>query len=38
MGPFLYFNASTESFTTNSKANQMLTRQYREPYVVPEHV
>jgi len=34
----LEFDAATETFTDNHKANQMLTRNYREPFVVPEHV
>ena len=38
MGPLLEFNAASETFTNNAKANHLLTRQYREPYVVPEHV
>jgi hypothetical protein len=28
----------TEQFIGNAKANEMLTRQYRKPYVVPEKV
>jgi predicted dehydrogenase len=38
MGPMLEFDAASETFTDNHKANQMLTRNYREPFVVPEHV
>ena len=28
----------TEKFVNNDKANQLLTRPYREPFVVPEKV
>ena len=36
LGPWLEMNTKTERFTNNDKANQLLKRDYREPYVVPE--
>jgi len=38
LGLALTMNPKTERFLGNDKANQMLTRQYRKPYVVPEKV
>ncbi len=38
MGPWLEFDAKAERFTNSDKANKMLTRNYREPYVVPQKV
>jgi predicted dehydrogenase len=40
VGPLLTFDAKTEKFTGEraEKANQLLTRKYRAPYVVPETV
>jgi predicted dehydrogenase len=38
MGPELAFDPKTETFGSNEKANQMLTREYREPFVVPTRV
>jgi predicted dehydrogenase len=38
LGPMLTFNPETERFVDNDKANQLLTRQYREPFVVTETV
>jgi predicted dehydrogenase len=38
MGAFLKMDGKTEKFTNNRKANQMLTREYRKPFVVPEKV
>jgi len=35
VGPVLPFDPKTESFPGNDKANAMLTRPYRHPYVVP---
>jgi predicted dehydrogenase len=37
-GPALEFDPATERFTNNDAANALLTRQYREPFVVPENV
>ena len=37
-GTLLNFDAVTERFINNEGANDMLTRQYREPYVVPDKV
>jgi predicted dehydrogenase len=34
-GPALTFDAQAENFGTNAAANAMLTREYREPFVVP---
>ncbi len=36
MGPLLKFNAKNESISGNRDANKLLTREYREPFVVPE--
>jgi predicted dehydrogenase len=38
LGPALKMNPETERFTNNRKANQLLTREYRKPFVVPEKV
>lgn len=35
LGPQLSFNPKSETFPENMDANQMLTRRYREPFVVP---
>jgi predicted dehydrogenase len=35
VGPVLPFDPKTETFPGNDAANKMLTREYREPYVVP---
>jgi hypothetical protein len=35
MGAWLTIDPKTERFTNNDKANAMLTRAYRAPYVVP---
>ena len=32
----LEFDTKTERFTNNDEANKLLTRDYREPYVVPK--
>jgi predicted dehydrogenase len=34
-GPYLKFDAKTESFPGNSPANDLCTREYRAPFVVP---
>jgi len=31
-------NPETERFTNSRDANQLLTREYRQPFVVPEKV
>lgn len=36
VGPLLKFDASTERFLDNHHANHLLSRAYREPFVVPE--
>jgi len=36
VGPLLKVDASTERFLDNDEANQLLTRAYRKPFVVPE--
>jgi predicted dehydrogenase len=36
VGPMLKFDGKTEKFTGNEQATQMLTRQYRKPFAVPE--
>jgi predicted dehydrogenase len=38
LGPALKMNAETEQFTNNREANQLLTREYRKPFVIPEKV
>jgi hypothetical protein len=38
VGQFLEFDAQTERFTRSEEANRMLTRVYREPFVVPDAV
>ena len=38
LGMPLKLDPKTERFIGNDKANAMLTRQYRKPFVVPEHV
>ncbi len=38
VGPVLELDPRTEKFTNNEKANALLTRKYREPFVVPEQV
>ena len=38
LGAFLKMDPATERFTNNDKANAYLTRDYRKPFVVPEHV
>ncbi len=38
LGPSLDFDPEAERFTNNEKANAMLTREYRKPYVVPDKV
>ena len=35
LGPSLEFDPKTETFPGNEKANALLTRQYRAPYIVP---
>ncbi|HPD29642.1 MAG TPA: Gfo/Idh/MocA family oxidoreductase [Phycisphaerae bacterium] len=35
VGPKLAFDVKAERFVGNEKANEMLTREYREPFVVP---
>ena len=36
VGPVLTMNPETETFVGNDQANQMLTREYRKPFVVPD--
>jgi hypothetical protein len=38
VGRKLQFNRETESFIGDAEADQLLTRQYRRPYVLPEKV
>jgi predicted dehydrogenase len=38
LGVSLTMNPETERFTNNAAANQLLTREYRAPFVVPENV
>jgi hypothetical protein len=38
LGRKLSFDASTEKFTGDAEANQLLTRPYREPFVVPDYI
>ena len=36
LGPWLEMDPKTERFTNSDKANKLLSRDYREPFVVPE--
>ena len=38
LGAVLKMDPGTERFLGNEKANQMLTREYRDPFVVPEKI
>jgi hypothetical protein len=38
LGRELAFDPATEQFVADDEANAMLTRDYRRPFVVPEHV
>jgi hypothetical protein len=38
LGRQLQFDPATEKFVGDDEANRMLTRNYREPFVVPEKV
>jgi predicted dehydrogenase len=38
LGPFLKLNPQTETFIERSDADQLLTREYRAPFVVPSRV
>jgi predicted dehydrogenase len=38
LGAYLEMDPKTERFTNNDKANEMLTRQYRAPFIVPTAV
>jgi predicted dehydrogenase len=38
LGPRLEFDPASEKFVGNDDANKLLTRKYREPFVVPESV
>ena len=38
LGPKLEFDPQREKFVNNPKANELLTRSYRKPFVVPENV
>ena len=40
LGPMLDFDADSEKFTGefSTEANQLITREYREPFVVPDKV
>jgi predicted dehydrogenase len=38
IGPILKMNPKTEKFLDNSRANELVTRNYRAPFVVPEKV
>jgi hypothetical protein len=38
LGPMLKFNPETERFVGNRRANRLLTRPYRSPFVVPNRV
>jgi hypothetical protein len=37
-GQTLFIDPQTESFTNNPKGNELLRREYRKPWVVPEKV
>jgi len=38
IGPKLAFDPKSEKFVDNAAADRMLTREYREPFVVPKNV
>ena len=38
LGPKLEFDAKAEKFLDNDQANALLTRAYRNPFVVPDEV
>lgn len=38
LGPMLEFDPKSERFVNNRKANELVTRPYRKPFVVPEKV
>ena len=38
LGAVLKMDPKSERFIDNPEANQMLTREYRQPFVVPEKV
>jgi predicted dehydrogenase len=38
LGPWLTFDPKRERFVDNEKANTLLRREYREPFVVPEKI
>ncbi len=38
LGPMLKFNPKAEKFVGNAKADELLTRPYRRPFVVPQNV
>jgi hypothetical protein len=38
LGAFLHMDGKAERFLDNAQANQMLTREYRKPFVVPDSV
>jgi hypothetical protein len=38
LGPTLEFNPEKEKFVGNRRANRLLTRRYRRPFVVPKEV
>jgi predicted dehydrogenase len=38
LGPKLAFNAQAETFVGNTAADELLSREYRKPFVVPEKV
>ena len=38
LGRLLKFDPQTEKFIGDAEADKLLTREYREPFVVPEEV
>ena len=38
LGPMLTFDPGAEKFVGNPKADALLTRPYRKPFIVPERV
>ncbi|MEM7015489.1 MAG: gfo/Idh/MocA family oxidoreductase, partial [Verrucomicrobiota bacterium] len=38
IGPVLEIDQANEQFTNNDEANKLLTRDYREPWVIPNEV
>ena len=38
LGEFLKMNPREQTFTNNTQANQLLAREYRKPFIMPQTV